>query len=73
MPKVKLSIKELKRLSLILGKEIEAKNKTLQNMENQGFQSEERKKALIKMQSDDLDFVNCIKEKFDSETFGRNG
>ena len=73
MPKIKLSVKELKRLSKILEKEMDAKMKTLTNMKEQNFQSEERKEALIKLQSDDLDFVNVIKEKFDSELFGRNG
>lgn len=73
MPKVKLSIKELNRLSLILDKELKAKKTTLNNMQNQEFQSEERKKALMKLQSDDFEFVNAIKEKFDIETFGRNG
>ena len=73
MPKVKLSIKELDRLSLILDKELKAKKTTLNNMQNQEFQSEERKKALIKLQSYDFEFVNAIKEKFDIETFGRNG
>ena len=73
MAKIKLSFKEIKRLSLILEKEINIKMKKLANMNEQNFQSEERKKALLKVQSDDLDFVNIIKEKFDSEIFGRNG
>lgn len=73
MPKIKLSFKEIKRLSLILEKEMNIKMKNLTNMNEQNFQSEERKKALLKVQSDDLDFVNIIKEKFDSEIFGRNG
>lgn len=73
MVKIKLSFKEIKRLSLILEKEMNIKMKNLTNMNEQNFQSEERKKALLKVQSDDLDFVNIIKEKFDSEIFGRNG
>ena len=73
MPKIKLSFKEIKRLSLILEKEMNIKMKNLTNMNEQNFQSEERKKALLKVQSGDLDFVNIIKEKFDSEIFGRNG
>lgn len=71
--KIKLSIKELKRLSKILEKEMDAKTTTLTNMKKQSFQSEERKESLMKLQSDDLDFVSLIKEKIDIELFGRNG
>ena len=73
MPKVKLSVKEMKRLSFILGKEIRASKATINNTSKQDFKLEDRKKVVEETQLEDLQFLETMKEKFDIETFGRNG
>ena len=73
MAKVKLSNKEIRRTSLILGKEIEAKKATIENTKNQEFSPKERKAEVLEMQKNDVHFLETIKEKFDIETFGKNG
>lgn len=68
MPKIKLSLKELERISRLLEKDLTEKSSSLKNMKKQNFQSEER---LVNMQVDDIEFINVIREKIDSKTFGK--
>ena len=68
MAKVKLSVKEMKRISFILGKEIRASKATINNKI-----FEDRKKVVEETQLEDLQFLETMKAKFDIETFGRNG
>ena len=72
MPKIKLSTKQLKRVSIVISKEIEAKKATIKNTEKQEFAVGERKEEIQMMQENDLEFLKIIKEIVDSETFGKN-
>ena len=73
MAKVKLSVKEMKRISFILGKEIRASKAIINNTSKQEFKLEDRKKVVEETQLEDLQFLETMKAKFDIETFGRNG
>ena len=72
MPKIKLSLRELKRLSILLSKEIKATKANEKNAENQSFKTEEKKEFYNSLRCLELEFLEGIKEKIDSETFGRN-
>ena len=71
MPKIKLSVKEMRRISLIIGRDIQSKKATLENVKKQEWCNDEKKKIQISLIEKDISFVELIKEKFDSETFGR--
>lgn len=71
MPKIKFSIKELKRISLIIASDVQTKKATLENIKKQEWSNEQRQENQILMIEDDISFVKRIKEKIDSETFGR--
>ena len=72
MPKIKLSLRELKRLSILLSKEIKATKANEKNAENQSFKTEEKKEFYHYLRCSELEFLEGIKEKIDSETFGKN-
>ena len=71
MPKIKLSVKEMKRISLILSKEINSSKSVIANTEKQIFSTKDRKDFVRERQNEDLEFIELIKNKFDSETFAR--
>ena len=73
MPKIKLSVKEMNRISIIIKNKIEEKKGLIKNLENQKFSSLMRKESVKHLQREDLLFLELIKEKFDIETFGKNG
>ena len=72
MPKIKLSLRELKRLSILLSKEIKAKKTKEKNAEKQSFKTEEKKEFYHYLRCLELEFLEGIKEKIDLETFARN-
>ena len=72
MPKIKLSVTELKRLSNVLSKELNSKKAELNAIEKQIWNSEERKNHFRDLQETNIKNLEIIKEKIDSETFGKN-
>ena len=72
MPKIKLLLRELKRLSSLLSKEIIATKAKEINAENQILKTEEKKEFYHSLRCLELEFLEGIKEKIDSETFGKN-
>lgn len=73
MTKIKLSVKEMKRISLILSKQINESKSIIENTEKKIFSTKDRKDFVRERQNEDLQFLETIKTKFDIETFGRNG
>ena len=73
MPKIKMSVKELQRISLILNRELKAKKSNIENLKKQEWAKEDRQEMQVQRSEEDLRFVELIKEKIDIELFGRNG
>ena len=71
MPKIKLSVKEMKRISLILSKQINESKSIIANTEKKIFSTKDRKDFVRERQNEDLEFIELIKNKFDIELFGR--
>ena len=73
MPKIKMSIKELQRISLILNRDLKSKKAEIQNLKKQEWANEQRQEMQVQRSEQDLLFVELIKEKIDVEIFGKNG
>jgi hypothetical protein len=71
MPKIKLRIGEIHRISMILKKEVEVSKKDLINLKNQNFKREDSKQAVVNAKTADLQLLELIKEKFDLEIFAK--
>ena len=71
MPKIKLSIGEIHRVSMILNKEVEVSKKELINTNLQTFRKIDTKQAVINAKTADLQLLELIKEKFDLEIFAK--
>ena len=71
MAKIKLKKEEAKRLSQMLKTSIQKQEANFQNTSNQDFVFQEKKENVLQKQKNDIDFLKTIKEKIDSETFGR--
>ena len=67
MPKIKLSVKEMKRISFILSKQINESKSIIANTEKLIFSTKDRKDFVRKRQNKDLEFIESIKNKIDSE------
>jgi len=73
MPKIKMSVKELQRISLILNRDLKSKKAEIQNLKKQEWANEQRQEMQVQRSEQDLLFVELIKEKIDVEIFGKNG
>ena len=71
MPKIKLSVKEMKRASLVLSKEIQYSKAVNENTKKQIFSTKDKKDEVLEKQKNDIEFLEGIKNKFDIELFGR--
>lgn len=72
MPKIKFSLQELQRISLIIERDIRNKKSNIRNLKTQEWSDEDRQKRQIELSEKDFEFVVLIKEKIDSKTFGKN-
>ena len=73
MPKIKLSMKEAFMMSTLLENEISVKEADFTNTENQQFQNQKRKIDVLNLQRERINSLKVVKEKIDSETFGKHG
>ena len=66
-------MKEAFMMSNLLENEISSKEADFTNTSNQDFKSNQRKDEILNLQRKNIDALKLIKEKFDAETFGKNG
>ena len=69
---IKLKTKEAKRISVMLKNEIEKKEAEFSNTIKQDFRFKERREEVLERQKKDVEFLQLIKEKIDSEIFCLN-
>ena len=72
MANIKLKTKEAKRISVMLKNEIEKKEAEFSNTIKQDFRFKERREEVLERQKKDVEFLQLIKEKIDSEIFCLN-
>ena len=72
MVNIKLKTKEAKRISVMLKNEIEKKEAEFSNTIKQDFRFKERREEVLERQKKDVEFLQLIKEKIDSEIFCLN-
>lgn len=71
MAKVKLTVKELKRISFVLSREIRSQSSSVENIKRQEWSNEQRQEQQLLILEGDVEFLTEIKNKIDIETFGR--